>query len=198
MLTVARPLRSRCLRCRWRAAPVDLDLRLAATEPGAHTAALLGKLGLGAATQSWVPVAQERKLDLRLAFERAGILGEDVEDHRGAIDRRAAEQLLQVELLRRGQLVVEHNRVGVDLEAEIAQLFGLALADEPGVIGMVAALHETPDLVGTGGVDEGREFVEAGIGLLVGGVGHPDADENNAFPEGALDERGAEGFGIRI
>ena len=36
------------------------------------------------------------------------------------------------------------------------QLLGLALADEPRVIGVVAALHQAADLVGAGGVDQQR------------------------------------------
>jgi hypothetical protein len=84
------------------------------------------------------------------------VLGEDVEDHRGAVERGATEQLLQVELLRRRQLVVEHHGVGVDREAQLAQLLDLALADEPGVVGCVATLHQAAGFVGAGGVDEQR------------------------------------------
>ena len=120
MVTAASPLRSRCWRCSRRVRPsssssvssladaahdapaVDLELGLAATEPGADAAALLGQLGVGAAAQPGQAVAQQGQLDLGLALERVGVLGEDVEDHRGAVDRRAAEQLLQVVLLGRG------------------------------------------------------------------------------------------------
>ena len=72
------------------AAPVDFDLGLATTESGADATALLRQVGSLAAPQTWQPVAQQRQLDLRLAFERVGVLTEDVEDHRGAVDRRAA------------------------------------------------------------------------------------------------------------
>ena len=66
--------------------------------------------------------------------ERVGVLGEDVEDHGGAIDGGAPEQTFQVVLLCWGQLVVEHDGVGVDGEAQLVQLLGLALADEPGAV----------------------------------------------------------------
>ena len=89
-------------------------------EPGADAAALLRQLGGGAAAQPGQAVAQQGQLDLRLALEGVGVLGEDVEDHRGAVDRRAPEQLLQVVLLRRRELVVEHDRVGVDGQAQLA------------------------------------------------------------------------------
>ena len=215
MATVASPLRPRLLRCSERvvgemlevglelgdaahdAPAIDLELRLAAAEPGADAAALLRQVGGRAAPQSRQAVAQQRQLDLRLALERVGVLAEDVEDHRGAVDRRAAEQLLEVELLGRRQLVVEHDGVGVDGEADLLELLGLALADVPRVIGRVAALHEAADLVGTGGVDEQRELVEAGldVGLVV--TGERDPDEHDPLPDRAVDERAAEGFVVR-
>ena len=121
---------------------VDLEPRLAAAEAHADAAALLGEPGRRAAAQSGQAIAQQGQLDLRATFERVGVLGEDVEDHRRAVDRRAAEQALQVVLLGRGQLVVEHDGVGVDGEAQLAQFLGLALADEPRAIGDVAALRD--------------------------------------------------------
>jgi hypothetical protein len=72
------------------APPVDLELGLATTEAGTHAAALLGQVGVLAAPQSRQPVPQQRQLDLCLALERVCVLAEDVEDHRGAVDRRAA------------------------------------------------------------------------------------------------------------
>ena len=123
--------------------PVDLELGLAAAEPGADAAALLRQVGVRAAPQARQPVAQQRQLDLRLALERVGVLGEDVEDHRGAVDRRAAEQLLEVELLGRRQLVVEHDGVGVDGEAQLAcSSSALPLPMNHVWSGRVAALHD--------------------------------------------------------
>ena len=176
---------------------VDLQLRLAATEAHADAAALLGQLGGRAPPQPGQAVAQQGQLDLRLALQRVGVLGEDVEDHGGAVDRRAPEQLLQVVLLGRAELVVEHDRVGVDREAQLVQLGGLALADEPGVVGVVAPLHHPADLVGAGRVDQRGELVEAGLGGLVVGAGERDADEHDALADGAFDEGGAERFGVR-
>ena len=65
------------------------------------------------APQPGQAVAEQGQLDLGLALLAAGVLGEDVEDHRGAVDGGAPEQLLQVALLRRRELVVEHDRVAV-------------------------------------------------------------------------------------
>ena len=179
------------------ASAIDLELRLAAAEPGADTAALLRQLGGGTTPQPRQAVAQQGQLDLRLALERVGVLPEDVEDHRGAVDRGAAEQLLEVVLLRGRQLVVEHDGVGVDTEAELAQLLGLALADEPRVIRRVAPLHEAGDLVGARGVDEQRQFVEARLGLFIRRTGERDPDDHDALPDRAVDEGAAEGFVVR-
>ena len=176
---------------------VDLELGLAAAEAGADAAALLGEPGSGAAAQARQAVLEQRQLDLRPALQGVGVLGEDVEDHRRAVDGGAPEQALEVVLLGRGQLVVEHDRVGVDGEAQQAQLLGLALADEPGVIGVVAPLHHAAGLVGAGGVDQRGELVEAGVGVVVGDVGEGDTDEHDALPHGAVDQRGAECFGVR-
>ena len=66
------------------------------------------------AAQAGQPVAQQGQLHLGPALGGAGVLGEDVEDHRGAVDGRPAEDLLQVALLGRGELVVEDHGVGVD------------------------------------------------------------------------------------
>ncbi len=81
------------------AATVDLELGLARA-PGADATALLAERA-ALAPQAGQPVAELGQLDLRLALLAVGVLGEDVEDHRGAVDRRAAQQLLQVELLGR-------------------------------------------------------------------------------------------------
>jgi hypothetical protein len=70
------------------AAAVDLELRLARAEPRAEPTALSRQLR-APASESGQPVPQERQLDLGAALLRAGVLGEDVEDDRGAVDRRA-------------------------------------------------------------------------------------------------------------
>ncbi len=176
---------------------IGLQLRLTATEPGADATALLRQAGLRTAPQPRQAVAEQSQLDLGLAFEGVGVLTEDVEDHRGPVDRRAAEQLLQVVLLGRGQFVVEHDGVGIDGEAELLQLLRLALADVPGVIGRVAPLHHPADLVGAGGVDEQREFVEAGIDVVIGVAGTGDRDEHDPFPDRPVDQRCGECLVVR-
>ncbi len=101
------------------APPVDLELGLAGASPGADATGLLGQPG-AAPPQAGQAVPVLGQLDLGLALEARGVLGEDVEDHRGAVDGRPPEQLLQVELLGRGQLVVEDDGVAVGLEGDRA------------------------------------------------------------------------------
>ena len=150
--------------------------------PRGHATGLLGELH-AAAAQAWQPVAQQRQLDLGLALLAGGVLGEDVEDHRGAVDGGAPEQLLEVVLLRRGELVVEDDGVAVDLEGDLAQLLGLALADVVGGVGRVASLHDARDRIGAGGVDELRQLVERLLDVVGVLLAERDADEDDLLAE---------------
>ena len=166
---------------------VDLELGLAATLAGADAAALLGE-GLALAPEAGQAVADLGQLDLGLALEAVGVLPEDVEDHRGAVDGRSAEQLLEVALLGRAELVVEHDGVGVDGLAQLLQLGDLAAAEVGGGVGGLTALLDPGHGVGAGGVDQEGQLVEVTGGvLLVVALGR-DAHEDDLLPEGAVDE----------
>ena len=158
---------------------------------------MLGQLRFGATTQTWEPISQQRQFDLCLALQGVRVLAEDVEDHRGAVQRRAPEQLLQVELLARLQLVVEHHGVGVDGEAELMQLLGLALADVPGVVGRISPLHHPADFVSPGRVDQQGELVEAGFDRLVVVLRPGHGDQHDAFTNRAVDQRRRERLVVR-
>ncbi len=127
-----------------------------------------------------------------------GVLPEDVEDDGRAVDRGPPEQLLQVELLGRCEFVVEHHGVGVDGEAQLLQLLGLALPEVPGVIGRIASLYEPCDLVGAGGVDEQRQLVEARVDRLVVVAGQCDRDQHDLLPDRSVDEGAGERFVVRV
>ncbi len=58
-------------------------------------------------------VLELSQLDLELALGGVRVVGEDVEDHRGAVDHGHAERLLEVALLPRRELVVDGNEVRV-------------------------------------------------------------------------------------
>ena len=68
---------------------VDLELGLAAAEPGADAARLLAE-ALALPPQPGQPVAEHGQLHLRLSLLAVGVLAEDVEDDGGAVDGRAA------------------------------------------------------------------------------------------------------------
>ena len=156
--------------------------------PARHAAGLLGQRD-AAAAEAGQPVAQQGQLDLGLALLAGGVLGEDVEDHRGAVDGGAAEQLLEVVLLGRGELVVEDDGVAVDLEGDLAELLGLALADVVGGVGRVAPLHDAGDHVGAGGVDQLRRARRGTASTSSRSwPAEGDADEDDLLPEGPLDQ----------
>ena len=166
---------------------IHLELRLAGTARPDATG-LLAERG-SSAPQARQPIAQQRELDLCLALGTAGVLGEDVEDDRGAVDRRAAEQPLEVAVLGRGELVVEDDRIGVEAFAERGDLGGFAPSDERGWVGRVATLHDPPDDIGSGAVDQLGQLVELLGDPLGGPTREDDADQDDPLPDSALNER---------
>ena len=64
------------------------------------------------------------------------VVGEDVEDHRGAVDHRHTERGLEVALLARGQLVVAGDQGGVGPLDRGLQLDELAAAQVAVGIGL--------------------------------------------------------------
>src|SRR5437763_10212325 len=78
---------------------VDFELGLARA-PRPDSARLLAE-GLAPPPKPRQAVAQQGQLDLGPPLLGVGVLGEDVEDDRRAVDRRAPEQLLQVATLGR-------------------------------------------------------------------------------------------------
>ncbi len=166
---------------------VDLELRLARS-PGPDATGLLAQRGTAAA-QAGQAVAQQGQLHLRLALGAARVLGEDVEDDRGAVDGGAAEELLEVPVLRRGQVVVEHDGVGVEALAQRGDLLGLAAADEGRRVGSVAPLHDAAHDVGARAVHQAGQLVQLLADHLLGQTGEDHPDQNDPLPEGALNER---------
>ena len=82
---------------------------------------LLAEL-VAATAQAGQAVAQLGELDLHHALLAARVLGEDVEDQRDPVDDVDVEELLEVALLRRGELVVEDDEVDVERVGELLQL----------------------------------------------------------------------------
>src|SRR5262249_29776455 len=163
------------------ATPVHLELGLARA-PGADAAGLLAQLD-AAPPQPRQPVSQLRQLDLHHALLAVGVLGEDVEDQGDAVDDVAPELLLEVALLRRRQLVVEHDDVDVGRVGEGAQLVGLPGPDGRGGVGCGAPLQHGLHGIGAGGVGEPAELGQARLRLVqrpAAGAG-AGADEEGAL-----------------
>ena len=122
------------------------------------------------------------ELDLELALGAAGVRGEDVEDHRRAVDDRQAELLLEVALLARGELVVAGDQVRVALLGVRGELDELA---RPEIGVRVRALAMLDELADDG--DAGRAQELAQLGEVLAGRERRDA-------HGALARAGSRGL----
>ena len=108
------------------------------------------------------------------------MLGEDVEDQRGAVDDLDLDGLLQRVELSGGQLAVADDGVGAGGHDDVAQFLGLARADVGRRVGLVAPLHHALEHLGARRLGERGQLGHAGVGVGGGAVG-PDADEHDAF-----------------
>ena len=125
-----------------REAAVGLDLGLARPSRADPAAEAL-EVGPQAAHPREV-VLQLRQLDLELALRGGGVRGEDVEDHRGAVDHCQPELLLEVALLTRAELVVAGDHVRVALLRGALGLCELARPEVAVGVRLLAALHQLP------------------------------------------------------
>ena len=145
---------------------VGLDLRLARA-PGAdaavHAAGAEALEVRPQAAHAREVVLELRELHLELALGRAGVVGEDVEDDRRAVDHRHAELLLEVALLARQQLVVHRDQVGVRLLHGLLQLGELAAAEVAVRIRALAALDHLARDRHAGGAEQLTQLGEVGI-----------------------------------
>ena len=135
---------------------------------------------LAPAAQPRQHVLHLRERDLGLALAGLGVLGEDVEDQRGAVHHLDLDHVLQVDQLGRGQLPVADHRVGAGLGDDVAQLLGLAGADVGGRVGLVAALGHALEHLGTRGLGQRRELAQRGVGVR-GRARGPHAHQDDPF-----------------
>ena len=105
-------------------------------------------------------VLQLRELDLQLAFARAGAPREDVENQLRAIDDLAIETLVQLAQLRRRQLVVEDDEVGVGFGRGVRQHVDLAAAEERRRIRLGSILQHAQHDARARGFGEAAELFE--------------------------------------
>src|SRR2546421_434794 len=103
-------------------------------------------------------------------FPAAGAAGEDVEDQAAAVDDLRADDFLEVADLRRPEVVVEYNELGVVMRGDRLDLLRFPLADERGGIGRGAARQDLSDDVPPRRLDEFLELVEVLLGDTAGEV----------------------------
>ena len=120
-------------------------------------AATAPSLGADEARQQ---VFQLRELDLQLAFARSRAPREDVEDQLRAIDHLAIEPLVELAQLRRRQLVVEDDEVGVGFRGRARQHLDLAAAEECRGVRLRAILQHAQDDACARGFGKATEFFE--------------------------------------
>ena len=132
-------------------------------------------------------VLELRQLDLELPLGRVGVVGEDVEDHRGPVDHRNAQLLLQVPLLARRELVVEGDQVGVgggDLPLQLGELSPAQVAVR---VGLGAGLGHLPRRRHPGGAQQLLQLGERILSVLVVA---DDPDRDGALAGARVDDAG--------
>jgi hypothetical protein len=99
------------------------------------------------------------------------VLGEDVEDQRGAVDDLDLDDVLEGAALARGELGVTDDRVGALGDDDVAQLGGLALAEVGRGVGLAAPLDQAGEHLGPGRLGEGGQLAHRVLGVLGGALG---------------------------
>ena len=93
------------------------------------------------------------------------MLGEDVEDHGGAVHDLDAHHVLQGAALGGGELAVDNDRVRPDGRDHLGELLGLARAQVGGGVGVVAPLGEGVQDLAAGGGGQGGQLTQGGLGV---------------------------------
>ena len=141
--------------------PVDFELgfSLAEARSDATAHAMCCQMAPHA-TQARVEVLVLGELDLQTALATRCMQGKNVEDERRAVDDLygLADDALEIALLRRRELVIEYDDVGMQVMHAPGELLGLAGADEGTWIGRVEPLGHRVDDLGTRRIGEALEL----------------------------------------
>ena len=140
------------------AAAVDLQLAFAGA-PGADAARQAGE-HQALADQAAALVFELGQGHLQAAFRRAGPLGKDIQDQRGAVHHLDPANVLQVVQLRPGQFVVHDDDVGLQRLGVQGQLLRLAAAHEGGGVRAGLALKGAAHHLGSGAFRQGGQLVQ--------------------------------------
>ena len=166
-------------------APVGLDLGLTGTAgPDAaaagHPAAGLPGQRLAPASQPRHHVLQLGQLDLRLALAALGVLREDVQDQRGAVDHLDLDHALKAAQLARAELAVADHRVRAGRGHDPGELVRLARAHVGGGVDPAPALDQAVEHHGARGLGEPAELRQGVLRAGQRALG-PHADQHDAL-----------------
>ena len=159
-----------------REAAVGLELRLAGAAGADAAAEPLEVLPHPAHPRQ--VVFELRELDLELALGADGVLGEDVEDELRPVDDARLELVLERALLRRAELVVDDEHLGLRVPVGLLELLELPLADERARVGARAVLDDLGDRIDA---CRARELLELGDLVVCVGAGREHSEDEPAL-----------------
>ena len=119
-----------------------------------------------------------RQLDLQFALAASCACGEDIEYQLRAVNDAHIGYVLNISLLRRGQLAVENEQVNVVVGAEGLYLLEPARAYERRGIGSLAPLSHARFDLGSGSLCQLLELVERRLAVI---FAHVHADKHGGF-----------------
>ncbi len=150
-------------------APISLDLGLAGpagpdAAAAGHPASGLAGQRLAPATQPGQQVLQLGELDLGLALLAAGMLGENIQDQRRAVDDLDLHDALELAELPGGELAVADDGVGTGVRDDPGQLGGLARADIGSRVRPATPLDQALEYFRPGGLGQQRKLAQRVLG----------------------------------
>ncbi len=165
---------------------VDFDLRFAGASGADADGGSAGDLPEVAphGAQARVGIFELRQFYLQAGGIGRRAVGEDIEDQFRSVDDLAADGLLEVPYLGRGEVVVEDDDRRAERLLHRLDLINLALADVGSCIEALAVLDHLPDDGGTGRFGQGAQFSE-GIARIEARLGQVAGDEDGLFGKGA-------------
>ena len=113
-------------------------------------------------------VVQLSELHLQLTFSGSRMLGKNIEDQLRSIDHSPLNNLFDIALLGRAEIVIEEQDIGVDRSGGSSNFLELASADQRCGIGTIAALQDFADHLRTGTLRQSAKFRQRFIGIELG------------------------------
>jgi hypothetical protein len=105
------------------------------------------------------------QFDLQFAFARAGALGEDIQNQRGAIEDLAVENLFKVPALGWGQFVVKDYRIDIGFPAMLGKFVSFAFANKSAGARRGQFLDAIPNDGSSGGRGQFGKFFQGIVGF---------------------------------